>query len=389
MGPAGVFLVAQCRPSASQNLNRGFESRAALPHRPFGGLYFSNVQYLRTIPRSQISDGPTEEVTLDLHPTNGDESDPVLPKFQPFVAHNELRRRMLTYYREYPTPDGQLLIVQPVSAEWTDEAAELLTEAFADAMGYVTIYRNFLRRQIRNYLRLHMDLPPKTVCLVALLVNPEVASSNELEQSSNNNSGVGEQIETSSSVESSNAVSSPPTEDMLDDFESSFEARLGDGMGIAYPSSSEEESGEESESSAYGGVDRAVRRQYTPSTARLVATVEISFTESTRSKDMAGLNPPPERPYMCNMAVAKDARRRGIGGLLLGAAEDLVRRVGDNCIYLHLRFKDAPAAAMYKKAGYVESDRDAFWVKLFGQDRRWLMRKDLGKLKIEAAEEYR
>ena len=176
---------------------------------------------------------------------------------------------------------------------------------------------------------------------------------------------------------------------MYDGFESSFEARLGDGMGMAYPSSSsmEEESGEESES-AYGGVDSITRPIYTPSTATLVATVEISFTESTRSKDVAGLNPPPERQYMCNMAVSKAVRRKGYGDLLLGAVEDLVRRVGDNCIYLHLRFKDIPAAAMYRKAGYVISDQDAFWVRLFGQDRRWLMRKDL-KSTVEAVEEYR
>ena len=55
---------------------------------------------------------------------------------------------------------------------------------------------------------------------------------------------------------------------------------------------------------------------------------------------------------------------------------------------MHLRFKDIPAAAMYRKAGYVISDQDAFWVRLFGQDRRWLMRKDL-KSTVEAVEEYR
>ena len=105
----------------------------------------------------------------------------------------------------------------------------------------------------------------------------------------------------------------------------------------------------------------------------------MSFTESTRTKEWTGLNAPPERPYLCNMAVAEETRRQGIGVLMLEAAEDLVQRVGEDELYLHLRFKDAPAAALYRKAGYTPSAQDSIFVRLVGQDRRWLMKKVLNK----------
>lgn len=41
------------------------------------------------------------------------------------------------------------------------------------------------------------------------------------------------------------------------------------------------------------------------------------------------------------------------------------------------RLKDAPAQALYRKAGYREVQRDNMLVLLLGQDRRFLMRKRL------------
>jgi ribosomal protein S18 acetylase RimI-like enzyme len=311
-------------------------------------------------------------------PFGGDDADPII-KFQPFVARNELRRRMLGYYRELPTPSGQILVVQPVSEEWIEPAADLLTEAFADSMGYVTIYKNFLRRQIRNYLRSHMNLPPKTVCLIALLVNKEVLEKlpqidedsgfySELEV--NDDGGGGSMV---GDIGSSDSTSTSSAADVAGGV-------MGDGMGNNFwPSFSssttttDPNSNEEVDSTS----EHPPRLRLDASTATLVGAVEVSFTESTRTKEWTGLNPPPERPYLCNMAVAGEVRRQGIGVLMLKAAEDLVQKVGEDQMYLHLRFKDAPAAALYRKAGYAPAAQDSIFVKLVGQDRRWLMKKML------------
>ncbi|KAG7667652.1 hypothetical protein Ndes2526B_g01965 [Nannochloris sp. 'desiccata'] len=287
---------------------------------------------------------------------------------------------MLGYYRELPTPTGQILVVQPVSEEWVEPAADLLTEAFADSMGYVTIYKNFLRRQIRNYLRSHMDLPPKTVCLVALLVNKEVL---ETQTQIDEDSGFNSYIEGSGDDGRGNYGMGESTIFISDSSAADVaNVMMGDGMGTnTCPSfstnttdhSSASEAENNNNSTARSTSRRAPRLDATRAT--LVGAVEVSFTESTRSKEWTGLNPPPERPYLCNMAVAAETRRQGIGGLMLEAAEDLVQQVGEDQMYLHLRFKDAPAAALYRKAGYTSVAQDSLLVRLVGQDRRWLMKK--------------
>jgi len=109
--------------------------------------------------------------------------------------------------------------------------------------------------------------------------------------------------------------------------------------------------------------------------ALLVASLELSFSESTRSKEYT-LNPPPERPYLCNLAVKEEWRGKGFASELLTAGEELVQLVGEDCIYLHLRLQDDAAAKLYSKAGYVAVDKDSVLVKLIGMDRRYLMRKD-------------
>ncbi len=80
---------------------------------------------------------------------------------------DEVRNRVLRFRHCTAFEDG-MLVVQPVTAEWIEASAELLTESFAESMGYITIYKNFLRRQIREYLRTHMMLPPKAVVLIAV-----------------------------------------------------------------------------------------------------------------------------------------------------------------------------------------------------------------------------
>jgi ribosomal protein S18 acetylase RimI-like enzyme len=287
---------------------------------------------------------------------------------------------MLSYYRELPTPKGQILVVQPVSEEWVEPAAELLTEAFADSMGYVTIYKNFLRRQIKNYLRSHMNLPPKTVCLVALLVSKDVL---EKQPQIDDSSGLNSNIEGSGNDHHHNVDENGDGRDAL--IFPNNESLAADGMmknsirNNSSPSISSSTFTEAEDKNTAGTASTTPTRRPSQrldvTTATLVGAVEVSFTESTRSKEWTGLNPPPERPYLCNMAVAAETRRQGIGGLMLKAAEDLVQHVGEDQLYLHLRFKDAPAAALYRKAGYTSAAQDSILVRLVGQDRRWLMKK--------------
>lgn len=77
------------------------------------------------------------------------------------------------------------------------------------------------------------------------------------------------------------------------------------------------------------------------------------------------------------MATATPHRGRGYGLALLRAAEELVVEVGQADVYLHLRVQDAPAAALYHKAGYRQLKADLPLVRLFGLDQRRLMRKQL------------
>ena len=108
----------------------------------------------------------------------------------------------------------------------------------------------------------------------------------------------------------------------------------------------------------------------------LVGTCEVSFSESTRSKHMT-LSPPPDMPYLCNMAVNPDFRRQGIGSMLLDAAEEAILSTGYRSVFLHCRHADPPALALYRKYGYREEGEDWSIVQLFGLDRRYLMKKFL------------
>ena len=204
---------------------------------------------------------------------------------------NSLREKLLNFERTYKVVDdtlGKTLIVRPMSNEWIENSALLLTESFAESMGYLSVYRNFLLNQIRQYLKKHVLLIPKTLILVGVLRDEEEESQNEV----------------------------------------------------------------------------------------LVGTVEVSFSPSTRSTQLT-LNPPPDLPYLCNMAVEPSYRGQGYGSLLLDAAEDMVHETGYKSLFLHVRHIDAPALGLYRKSGFSEEGEDWPLIRLFGLDRRYLMKKSL------------
>lgn len=210
-------------------------------------------------------------------------------------AQSTLRDTLASFSTSYPILDTMgsesttVFEVKTLSNEWIGHVADLLTESFADSMGYIHAYKKFLRNQIGEYLSNHVLLLPKTVILVGIIkrIGPE-----------------GEEHQT------------------------------------------------------------------------LVGTVEVSFDASTRSKHVT-LNPPPDMPYLCNMAVEPDYRRRGFGAMLLEAAEAAVLRTGYKSMYLHVRHADPPAVQLYRKYGYHDEGEDWALVQLLGLDRRYLLKKFL------------
>lgn len=79
------------------------------------------------------------------------------------------------------------------------------------------------------------------------------------------------------------------------------------------------------------------------------------------------------------MAVTADQRGRGVGAHVLTAAEAIASAAGEHDICLHLRFQDADGAPgrLYERAGFVRVKADSCLVWLLGQDRRYLLRKEL------------
>ncbi len=65
------------------------------------------------------------------------------------------------------------------------------------------------------------------------------------------------------------------------------------------------------------------------------------------------LPPPPGAFYLGILAVAPDARSRGVGGRLLGEVERLARGAGCDSVCLHAEIGNAGARRFYARHGYV------------------------------------
>ncbi|KAL6571775.1 hypothetical protein OROHE_002644 [Orobanche hederae] len=99
----------------------------------------------------------------------------------------------------------------------------------------------------------------------------------------------------------------------------------------------------------------------------LAGTVEMTFDRNGTNRNPPTPTPPKNSPYICNMAVAKQLRRRGIGWHLLKASEELITEMGSSKkVYLHCRMIDEGPLNMYAKAGYsiVKTDNILTWLKL-------------------------
>ncbi|XP_010913529.1 GCN5-related N-acetyltransferase 5, chloroplastic [Elaeis guineensis] len=112
--------------------------------------------------------------------------------------------------------------------------------------------------------------------------------------------------------------------------------------------------------------------------ARLACIAEISFDALGANAAVPTPVPPQEYPYLSNMTVRKSFRRRGIGGHLLKACEELITQMkAERKVYLHCRMIDDVPFRLYKKAGYkvVKTDSILIWLTL--QRRKYLMLKEL------------
>ncbi|EPS65233.1 hypothetical protein M569_09546, partial [Genlisea aurea] len=110
----------------------------------------------------------------------------------------------------------------------------------------------------------------------------------------------------------------------------------------------------------------------------LAGTVELTFSSGANHSPPTP-TPPKDSPYICNMAVRKPIRRRGIGWHLLRAGEELITEMNPatEAAYLHCRMIDEGPLNMYRKAGYTIVKTDSLLTLLTLQRRRHLMRKRL------------
>ncbi|KAL6776313.1 hypothetical protein ACKKBG_A20630 [Auxenochlorella protothecoides x Auxenochlorella symbiontica] len=95
------------------------------------------------------------------------------PKLEPFVVQNSAAQRAVTFQRQGTLACGAGLLVLPLPKDRLEDAATLLNDSFAESLGYISMYRSYLQSQIRQYLRQHLPLLPKTVILAAFRVGDE------------------------------------------------------------------------------------------------------------------------------------------------------------------------------------------------------------------------
>lgn len=110
----------------------------------------------------------------------------------------------------------------------------------------------------------------------------------------------------------------------------------------------------------------------------LAGTVEVCFDERGANVSPPTPTAPRKSPYISNMSVKEDLRRRGIGWHLLKAAEEIISEMSlASEVYLHCRMIDTAPFNMYTKAGYNVVKTDNIFVLMMLQRRKHLMLKKL------------
>lgn len=88
-------------------------------------------------------------------------------------------------------------------------------------------------------------------------------------------------------------------------------------------------------------------------TQQVVGTAAISFFDATREE--LAPEPPQDSAYLSNVAVLDKLRGKGIGKVMVRAAEEAVVHFSDRRkLYLHVRDNNQEAVGMYLSEGYIE-----------------------------------
>ncbi|XP_022151238.1 uncharacterized protein LOC111019212 [Momordica charantia] len=121
---------------------------------------------------------------------------------------------------------------------------------------------------------------------------------------------------------------------------------------------------------------------------QLAGTVEVFFDKRGANASPPTPTPPKNSPYICNMTVKKELRRRGIGWHLLKAGEEMISQMSTSReVYLHCRMIDTAPFNMYTKAGYSVVQTDTVLILLMLQRRKHLMCKKLPAMTMSSPSE--
>ncbi|MEM9537122.1 MAG: GNAT family N-acetyltransferase [Cyanobacteria bacterium P01_E01_bin.45] len=111
----------------------------------------------------------------------------------------------------------------------------------------------------------------------------------------------------------------------------------------------------------------------------LVGTLEIGMRR-TSSPSQANYSTDKTRsPYIANLAVLPDWRRKGIASKLLLGAEGIAATWGSDRIFLHVLETNKAAQRLYLNAGYRMQGRSATAWNYFGTPREILLYKSLSE----------
>lgn len=94
----------------------------------------------------------------------------------------------------------------------------------------------------------------------------------------------------------------------------------------------------------------------------------------------------PRTPYIGNLAVKRDARRRGVASTLVRAAEEAARGWGNDSVVLHVDARNESAAKLYRRMGYACSVREPEWYPAVGRVQRLFLVRELDEERGEPSE---
>lgn len=121
----------------------------------------------------------------------------------------------------------------------------------------------------------------------------------------------------------------------------------------------------------------------------LVGTLEIGMRRTSSSSQLSNFSQPsnspqpknltdkPRSPYIANLAVLPELRRKGIASKLLSGAEGIAATWGSDRIFLHVLETNKAAQRLYLNAGYRIQGRSATAWNYFGTPREILLYKSL------------